>query len=525
MISPRDLGLPLDRWRPRQYDAVWDIVQADPRTVGLVAPTGFGKSPVYVGAALMAGYRTAFLTATKGLQDQLTDPVRGLVDAGLLDIRGRNNYVCLLDQGDRHRWAKRTHPLMVDEGICNFGAPCDLKADGCTYFDTYRLALKSQLVVTNYSYWLASHAYGDGLGRFDLIVCDEAHSAADQLGDFLSVSLQWREMGDYGIEDPPADADSWADWAAPHAIALTKQAQDMEEGLGFYTARTQLREIKHVKELARRMLAIADMQGEWVLDKTDRGFRWDPVWARPYAEEYLFRRIPHVLLVSATIRPKTLGILGLDGRPSSFLEYPSSFPVPRRPIYVLPSVRLNNTSSPYHLQQWVRTIDGILGSRLDRKGYIDTHSYQRRDYLVANSKHRHRMVVHSRDNTAAVVEKFKSDPTPGRFLVSPSCGTGYDFPYKECEFVIISKVPYPNLGSKVVEARRKGDKDYMAYEAAQKIVQISGRGMRAADDRCEIFIVDENVKNIFRTHRNFFPRWWLDAVRFVKETPPPAPKL
>lgn len=523
MIKPTDLGLSQTAWRPRQYDAFWDILTAEERAVAMVAPTGFGKSLVYVAAAIQAGWRVAFLTATKGLQDQLTDPIKGF-DC-LFDIRGRNNYVCLLDQSEKHRWAKRTHPLTVDEGICNFGQPCDLKADGCTYFDDYRRALKSQLVVTNYSYWLASHAYGDGLGKFDLLVCDEAHETADRLGDFLSVSVNWREMGDYGIEDPPDEPSAWADWAEPHVLRLYQEAERMSEGLGaFTTTRSTMREAKHVKELALRMAAIANLRGEWVLDKTDRGFRWDPVWARPYAEEFLFRAIPHVLLVSATIRPKTLGLLGLDQTASRFLEYPSSFPVSRRPIYVLPSVRLNFSSSAYDLQRWTRTIDAVVGARRDRKGIIDTVSYARRDYLLANSKNRDIFLTHSKENTAQVVEAFKADSRP-RVLVSPSVGTGYDFPYKECEYIIISKVPYPPLGSKVVLARKKQDKEYMSYSAAQDIVQTSGRGMRALDDRCEVFIADENVKNIFRTHRRFFPNWWLDAVQFVKEIPRPAPKL
>jgi Rad3-related DNA helicase len=58
------------------------------------------------------------------------------------------------------------------------------------------------------------------------------------------------------------------------------------------------------------------------------------------------------------------------------------------------------------------------------------------------------------------------------------------------------------------------------------LVQASGRGCRAPDDRCETFVVDDQVEWFMTKYRRFAPRWFLDAyVPNVVVTPRPLPKL
>lgn len=525
-MNPADLGLPprYVAWRRNQEDAVFAAACADERFVGLVAPTGFGKSIVYIAAALLSGWRVCVLTATKALETQL---INDLESAGLFDIRGRNNYECRLDIEHHDLWKKRRdHALRVDEGACNWGQFCAYKQRGCEYFDDYRKALRSKLVVTNYAYWMAINAYGDGLGKFDMIVCDEAHDAPDQLGSFLSTFVTWKEITDYGLEDPPEEPDDWAAWARPHSLRLLAGAVTMAEGLGVMPAgrRTMLREIKHQEELGRRLSTVSSFKGQWIMDRDDRGFTWDPLWPGPYAEEFLFLGVPHVLLVSATLRAKTMALLGVPSDASCLLEYPSSFPVARRPIIHVPTVRLSAGSNFLDLKRWVSRIDELLDKRGDRKGIIHTVSYDRRDFLLQNSRHRPRMISHTKRDLAAVVKEFKASKSP-LVLVSPSVTTGYDFPYRQCEFIIISKIPYPSLGSKVVQARRQADRHWYAYATAQEVEQEAGRGMRHADDRCEVIIVDDAFKYLWYDRGRLFTRAFKEAVRFSKVVPVPPPAL
>ena len=97
---PYAFGVPeqYSEWRPNQDTATLHIVDSPSRFSTEICPTGFGKSLMYVVAAVMIGGRAAILTSTKGLQDQL---MRDFGDMGAKCIKGRNAYRCImLDEND-----------------------------------------------------------------------------------------------------------------------------------------------------------------------------------------------------------------------------------------------------------------------------------------------------------------------------------------------------------------------------------------------------------------------------------------
>jgi Rad3-related DNA helicase len=107
-------------------------------------------------------------------------------------------------------------------------------------------------------------------------------------------------------------------------------------------------------------------------------------------------------------------------------------------------------------------------------------------------------------------------------LVSPSYQIGWDFPRTDCEYQILIKVPFPNTQSAVIEARCQ-DTDYRLNYAMQLIVQMRGRGLRDACDRCEFFILDDKVGYLFARgarHKPDWVQWW--TVNYI---PPAPPKL
>jgi Rad3-related DNA helicase len=180
-------------------------------------------------------------------------------------------------------------------------------------------------------------------------------------------------------------------------------------------------------------------------------------------------------------------VLGLDDY--EFFNYPSPFLVESRPIYWLPTVKMHYGMTYDEELRWVVAVDQILNARPDRKIVIHTVSYARQQFLLDNSKFRHRMLANSRDDTAATIQAFKAAKEP-LVLVTPSADTGVDFPGVECETVIIIKVPFSDTSSKIYQARAAEDSEYGAYVAAQTLVQMSGRGMRSESDRCETIILD-----------------------------------
>ena len=73
--SPTDCGLPekFSAWRTSQEEAIRVMITSKKRAVAVAAPTGFGKSPTYVAAALLSKLPTCIVTNSRGLQDQLLE--------------------------------------------------------------------------------------------------------------------------------------------------------------------------------------------------------------------------------------------------------------------------------------------------------------------------------------------------------------------------------------------------------------------------------------------------------------------
>ena len=129
------------------------------------------------------------------------------------------------------------------------------------------------------------------------------------------------------------------------------------------------------------------------------------------------------------------------------------------------------------------------------------------------------MMTHESDTTRLVVDRFKETQDP-KILISPSVVTGFDFPYDACRFQIIGKLPFPDGRSEVMKARTKIDPDYGMYLTVQALVQACGRGMRAPDDWCECYVIDDHFSWFFPKYRHMFQHWFTQAVRKVNLIPP-----
>jgi hypothetical protein len=152
----------------------------DKRRIQVVAsPTGVGKSLVVATYIAFVQKRGVVLTATKGLQDQYTADFR---EIGMVDVRGMSNYECLSEGG------------RCDEGSCLDGGACHLKDMGCLYFDAVRTAEKAEIVVTNYAFWFTRRKTFRGLGKVDVLVCDECLLPSADVGGRRLIDIR---VGDF----------------------------------------------------------------------------------------------------------------------------------------------------------------------------------------------------------------------------------------------------------------------------------------------------------------------------------------
>ena len=518
--SPIELGLPakFTSWRPRQEEGIFEILDQKKRFLALAAPTGFGKSPVYIAAAVLSGKRVAVLTSTKPQQDQLRTDFSCI--NGFIDIRGQNNYRCNLLED---RW------VSVEKGPCHSGIKCDLLHDGCSFFDLHRRVRQAQIVVTNYQFWLHQAKLDPtrNLGPVDILICDEAHDARDQLGDFLKIEITRDDFTLVGEKKIPsfkkfsewqAAAHCWLGSLQHELLVLETRVAEMGHD---HTRVPQIiiDLIRHGKNLERRLTTLTQTATEWISQTKHEVVSFDPVWPAEYNFS-LFGDVPQIVLTSAVIRPKDLELLGIKPEDSRFVEYPSSFPTKNRPVIHVPSVRMDKKTTPVNRDIWLEVIEAIIEPRQNWKAIIHTVSFERARWLQNNSRFGKHFLVNNSWNTAAIIEQFRASSAP-TILVSPSVSTGLGFAYDECRYQIICKVPFPDTSDLVLQARCNRDRQFHESVAAQLIVQSSGRSNRYEDDWSEVFIVDEHFKWLFRKSPQFFPKFFREALRFSEIIPEP----
>lgn len=520
--SPADIGLPgkFKSFRPEQLMAYSVLSDSECKFQLLNMGTGTGKSLSYFNYAYLSGKRTVILTANKGLQDQAMEDFRS---CGLVDVRGRGNYTCQL------------HPSLT----CEVGhhSKCGYdRTTQCPYTYAVERARASQYVVTNYKYYMLmlKHAREDmGLGKFDLMICDEGHAIEQEVCSAAS-----KEITDHHVRTMlQTDAitrmtvPGVAGWAERHYPIAQAQTERLEAMLaGGQTRSEVVRMFLEWKNLADTLKDLCgDLQGQWAVYRNGKSLIVEPLWASGFANAMLFHSAGQVAIMSATLVVKTAHLLGIDFDQYDYVEIPSPFPVKKAPVYYIPTAKVGAKMEEAATVRWLARMREILTTRYERQGIIHSVAHTRTLQIVDALQNPRLLFNESAQSTAAVVAIFKNEtdgPVPN-VLVSPSVTTGYDFPYTECEFQIICKLPFAEQTNPIVQQRSMIDRTYMSYTVAQKLTQMIGRGMRAYDDACETFIIDDNISWFLRNDagRPYFPQSVLRAYQRRMTLPPLPPKL
>lgn len=534
VCEPYEINLPFDSFRDCQVEAVdWirEQMEAGVRFIGAALPPGSGKSGVAEALIKTSGMRGAILTATRGLEDQYQ---KVFAKSGLVDIRGKANYQCkdMADDMPRSscRWGELEGCSKHKKVRNRDGDDVKVVDPSCTYEAQRKRAQYAPEICTNYAYWVRANRFqralepSKGIGQpIEMLVLDEAHSAMSELSRALLVELRESTLIKYGLRGTyPVKSQSiseWGGWARETLKHVESEKAIAESDLALHKTAAFRERVTHLQDLAEAIGEIGLMDSaDWVLELeegTEYGRKWkfNSVWPGAIAESKLFLGIPHVVLLSATLRPATMRQLGIDIKNpsvSAFREWPRQFPAQNTPIYHVKTVKLNQESwlKQEIRDKWVDRIDEIIESRGENKGIIHTVSYARQQYLIDSSRYSKRFIANTQDpdseTATEAVTRFKKSKEP-KILVSPSFGTGWDFPDDECRWMIVSKMPFPEFKSKVTAARLVRDKNYTAGICMQELAQMVGRGSRNDKDWCEVFIIDNAVTYFLMQHKHLAP--------------------
>jgi len=506
--TPKEiLGIPwFENWYPGQEKVYEDIktwYSSKKRFLGLAAPTGTGKTLAALLTAHYAGTRTVIVTDTKGLQSQYT------TDTCLMDgvnVIGRNNFRCLL-----------LPMLKADDGPCRAGTTCDVKKI-CPYQTQLDNAVKSNLVITNYAYWLHQRNQGTGLGEVGLVIFDEAHKAFDAVEGFLTIHLARLDLQPLGIKFPTT-VDHWKEWQR-WAIRYLPDVEQFASGIeldaqeyrdkGQYAPGHVVSALRSAKSLKGHFTELATVDEDWVIEETKYGYKFTPKWVANHAEK-LFGEVPKVMLMSAILSQKTCDYLGVDAD-RTWIDAPSYFPAENTPIWHIPTIWLNHKTDAAGYDVWAARIDQIIQRRLDRKGIVFPVSYARAKIIRHLSAFWEIMHFHDKGSTEQVVAEFKAATAPA-VLVSPTVTTGWNFEDDSCRYIVIGKMPFPDISNKVIIARVAEDKDWAAYLTMGVFQQECGRGSRSFEDVCEVLVIDDVFTSYWRRYKHLAAKWFQERVK------------
>jgi ATP-dependent DNA helicase DinG len=506
------------KFRPYQKEAIEYVTSNKKKYIFLEAPTGSGKSLIAMVSGVMKG-GTTYSVHSKVLQSQITSDF-----PEAKSLFGRSNYPCRAHEG-----------LNCDECFHTTQAPCDQKKFGCVYEEEKRTVLRSRLRILNYDYLLSEANYVGKFSKSLFNIVDEADNLENTLINFISLTFTTYALSRLGLSEYAKTLkqsstnktellNSWVCFgvaAKEQAIriitALTTKIEGFTEPITPEEQKVIKEKSKVVRLLEKIDIFLTNVDSSWLLDNSQEDkYIFRPLWLNiNLAEQFMWRHSAQWVLMSASFLPLHLECkrLGIPLDEADYMPVPSNFPTERRPIYVETACNLTGKTMDEEVPKMVKRVKEIINLHPKEKGLIHAVSYKLANKIIegVNSP---RLIVHNAKDRQDVLDYFISSPDP-LVLISPSLDRGVSLEMDLCRFIIVAKAPFLYLGDKIVAARVYSSKmgsEWYAAVMLTTVLQMCGRGMRSADDRCEAYILDEQFKRVLEKKTKYLPMWFRDAI-------------
>ena len=524
-------------YQPRlgQFEIIQDIddaIKQGYKYIILEAGTGTGKSAIATTLAKMYG-SAYILTMTKQLQSQYNNEFEFPL------VKGRSNFSCLNDGLDvtcdmgTCKTSPTSSKFFCPYGVAknptldaelafedSFGGTVFYQsADHCHYWQQKANAINSPITLMNYDYAIAELNYVKHFGTRSLLILDEAHNIESKLMNTMEVNLyNYRLEKDISkvISKETLKDGELEDWLL-EVEAISESYEDIDiKDLSKNKAERIQSTVSRLKKLKKNLETEPE---NWVIDSDENGVSFKPLRVHHYAKNSLLKYGDVVIFMSATILSSTLFSkwLGLSPDEVYHIKVDSPFTKEKRPIILNLAGKMSKNRIKKTAPKTIPILKEILEKHKDEKGLIHTNSYKCQ-HFINNNLINSRLISHNSDNRERILSYFEKDENP-LVLVSPSMSEGVDLPYDKCRFQVIYKVPFPYLGDKQINMRRKTDQKWYAYKTVMTLMQAYGRGMRAEDDYCYTYILDSDINMGLKSpiYRSLVPDFFKEALVRVKK--------
>lgn len=507
------------------------------------APAGVGKSAIaltlarwfYQKTLLEDKYtaandsRSYLSTTTVALEDQY---MRSYRSRGLVQLHSASHYTC-----SRKRRGNDSRPLTCEEGKA-LAKIIDRRCPElpCPYTAAKELFGENPFGIVNSAYLLTEATYVRKLGRRGLLISDEGHTLSESICNFLEFRLTAKKIASVGLLYPKIPEDkneipALLDWLREtYKPALSLRFSKLSEEVDSRPVDDPLvvsysRELQAVEgEIGKVGALLTNVsEAKWVIERGTLGtgefLALTPLSAKTFSRRILDKISPKLILLSATLIDFDYHAeeLGVNPERLGIFQAPSPFPVGNRPIFVSPRVKLDHRDLARTCEEAAHFIAPILDGHPGQRGIIFTSSYPQAKGIVEAVNRltkENRLATHTNSEGKDFLLKMHASRADS-VLVSPSMHEGLDLKEDLSRFQIVTKLPFPSLGSKVVQGRMSTNPSWYGYTTVLKLIQATGRSIRTETDTAATYILDEAFNWFYDRNRKLFPPYWQEAVQFI----------
>lgn len=220
--------------------------------------------------------------------------------------------------------------------------------------------------------------------------------------------------------------------------------------------------------------------------------------------EYLLSHANNKVLLSATVGShhafdENIGIKYTKQHESFFSKIPSTFDFTYSPIYYIPKYKMNYANKQHDFPFIQQMSCKIINAHSNNRGIIHTGSYEnaRFFYNACPKEIQKRLFLYGTPKQKEEIMPDFKKSTNG-ILVGPTLTEGIDLPNDYCRFIILMKVPYPNITSKIVKKKLELFPLWYNSTTSNVIIQAIGRGVRNENDYCTTYILDGCFGNLYQ---------------------------
>ncbi len=470
--------------RNQQIEAIDWIRESQNRFLFLNAPTGSGKS--IIGLQAWNDEPIYYLCSSKILQDQLKNDFDNVAI-----LKGTGNYQC-------KEFGKKCNQCVW------IARKKSRQCSDCRYMQALKKAQKSKITILNYHVFLYLMNFTRNLKIRNVIV-DEADSLESTIIDFLSFDISYDEFMKYRI-NPVAHVtkmEEFWEWEESAIKTFKKHLEHLDDE----------KEYEKLELIVKKLSNIEDHRDyeHWFFrnDREKQTMLIRPLWlTKELAEEIFYKFGKKFLFMSGTL-PVSAVITKLLGVETDFdyFDVKSDFPIDSRKIYIVGKIDMSHKNMNDNLEILIDEIRKIIQEESHRaiRGLILVSSYR----LLGLLKNVSERIVDD-------FETFKR--SKNGILISAADWRGLDLKDDLCRFIIIPKIPFANLGDKMIATKMhsQGGWGQMWYtsEAITRMVQGYGRGMRHKGDFCETYIIDKAISTLIQKQIKLIPNYFLEACVF-----------